>query len=505
MKVEDKIAKERYLQKIAFAKSAGARFANETAEERKANIEACRKNPRLMVERYFPHYADAPCADFQIEWAKMVQKNPTFKGFCQWGRALAKSVWNDIFLPFWLWLQGEPVYLVIIGNSYERAEQLLEDIKAEFEANPRILADFGEQKQLGTWEDGFFITKGGFIGQALGMGQNTRGLRVKNKRPTFIVADDLEDKEINKNPRRQEEVVKWIDTALIPTMDGKYRRFVQANNRFAPVMIQTMLQQKHPKWKVHQVNAYDPVTYAPTWVGKYNDTYFYELVYGSDGIGELAANAEYNNSPYIEGVIFKEEQFQWVKLPQLRTMEYIIGHWDIAYAGNATSDYNAVVVQGIKERKFYVIDTFCRQTKMRAAVEWMCQFQKHLPAGVVVHWQYEAQFWNDEVQRTIREVEKETGITLNLTKRTLDRTRKIDRIMSMQPYYQNGRVFYNEALKGSVDMQTGTGQLKSIEPQYKTHDDWPDAHQICTTDLEAYMPNNSFKVLMGKMKTFNRW
>ena len=30
MKVEDKIAKERYLQKIAFDKSAGARIANET-------------------------------------------------------------------------------------------------------------------------------------------------------------------------------------------------------------------------------------------------------------------------------------------------------------------------------------------------------------------------------------------------------------------------------------------------------------------------------------------
>ena len=66
MRAEDKIAKERYLQKIAFAKSAGSRFANETAEERKANIEACRKNPRLMVERYFPHSADASCADFPI-------------------------------------------------------------------------------------------------------------------------------------------------------------------------------------------------------------------------------------------------------------------------------------------------------------------------------------------------------------------------------------------------------------------------------------------------------
>ena len=65
-------------------------------------------------------------------------------------------------------------------------DRLLEDLRAEFEANPRILADFGEQMQIGSWEAGFFITKGGFIGQALGMGQSVRGLRVKNKRPTHL-------------------------------------------------------------------------------------------------------------------------------------------------------------------------------------------------------------------------------------------------------------------------------------------------------------------------------
>ena len=114
-------------------------------------------------------------------------------------------------------------------------------------------------------------------------------------------------------------------------MDGQYKRFIQANNRFAPVMIQTMLQEAHPKWVVHQVNAYDPVTFEPTWKSKYSEDYFRELVEGADGIGALAANAEYNNSPHIEGVIFKDEQFQWSEnIPRIDHYEMIIAHWDVA-------------------------------------------------------------------------------------------------------------------------------------------------------------------------------
>jgi hypothetical protein len=504
MKTEDKIRIERYKQKLEFARSSGSKFAFETAAERKSAIEECKRDPRKMVERYFPHYADAPCADFQIEWALKLEKNPTFKGFCQWGRALAKSVWNDVFIPFWLWMRGEPIYFVLIGNNYDKAEQLLEDIKAEFEANPRIIADFGEQKKLGTWQDGFFITKDGFIGQALGMGQSVRGLRVKNKRPTHIVGDDLEDKEINKNPKRQKQVADWIDRDLIPTMEGKYRRFIQANNRFAPVMIQTMLQDSHPKWFVHQVNAYDPVTYVPTWKGKYSDTYFFEMVHGDDGIGELAANAEYNNSPHIEGVIFKDEQFQWVKLPRIDHFETILGHWDIAYAGNATSDYNAVVVQGLKEKKFYVIDCFCKRTKMREAVEWMCFFQKIQPPSVIILWQYEAQFWNDEVQRILDEVQAEKGVKLNIVKKKIGGNKQ-SRILSLQSYYQNSRIFYNEKLKGVNDMKVGTSQLKGIEPGYKVHDDWPDAHEAGVKELELYTPKRSGKPMIGKMQRQNAW
>ncbi|MCT4238460.1 hypothetical protein [Elizabethkingia anophelis] len=507
MKIKDKIALERYKQKLEFARSAGSHFAFETKEQRRAAIEECKKDPRKMVERYFPHYADAPCADFQIEWARKVEKNPNFKGFCQWGRALAKSVWNDIFIPFWLWLRGEPIYLVIIGNSEDRAKQLLEDIRAEFEANPRILADFGEQKQIGTWEEGFFITKGGFIGQALGMGQNVRGLRIKNKRPTHIVGDDLEDKDINKNPKRQKAVADWVDRDLIPTMDGKYKRFIQANNRFAPVMIQTILQEAHPKWFVHQVNAFDPVTYEPTWKGKYDNNYFYDLVNGDDGIGSLAANAEYNNTPHVEGTIFKDEQFQWVDLPRIDHFEIIIGRWDVAYAGNSTSDYNAIPVQGLKGRDFYLIDGFCKQCKMRDAVLWMCEFQKSLPASVQIFWYYEAQFWNDELQRVLDEVQKETGVYLGIVKKDSSKVHKYLRMLGLQPYFQNSRIYFNKKIKAKNDIQIGLAQLKGIEPGYKTHDDWPDAMKEGISDLELYVGagGKTASYRTGKMRGVNRW
>jgi phage terminase large subunit-like protein len=484
MKRSDKIAIERYKKKLELVRSSGTVNAWETEAEKQERIQRAKKDPKFTASYYFPHFATSECADFQIVFAIMVLRNPTFKGFAEWGRALAKSVWCTIIIPFWLWINGEPMYEVIIGNSNKRATQLLEDIRAEFEANPRIIADFGEQHNPGSWEDGFFITKGGFIGQALGTGQSVRGLRVGSKRPTYIVPDDIEIKDTIKNPKRQMEIVKWIKGDLIPTMDGPYRRFIQANNRAYPTMIQTILQERHPKWKIHHVKAYNPVTYKPTWYQKYDDQYFKNI---ESDIGRLAALAEYNNEPHIEGSIFKEEHIQWGKMPRLDYFKIIVGHWDVAFAGSATSDYNAIKVWGLKDMDFWQIDCFVKRTKMRAAIEWICQFQMSLPSNIIVHWTFEAQFWNDEIARTIFEVEMQYGIKLNIVKVNIPKVKKYDRMLTMHPYYQNGRIYYNIKKKGHNDTQVGLSQLFGLEPGYRTNDDSPDADEQCITRLSKYI------------------
>jgi predicted phage terminase large subunit-like protein len=502
MKAADRKALEAYKKKLEFARAAGVASAFEPAEAKAARIERCKKDYSFFLSYYFPQYATSECSDFHAEWANKVAKNKLFKGFCEWGRGLAKSVSNDIALPFWLWLRGEEVYFVLIGNSHNRAKQLLDDLMAEFEANPRIINDFGEQKQEGTWESGFFITKGGFIGQALGMGQSVRGLRVKHLRPTHIVCDDMETKEVINNPARQNKIVRWIEQDLLPTMDGPVRRFALAQNRASIRMIQTILQDKHPKWFVHNIKAFDPVTYKPRWKEKYDDDYYYELAEGDEGIGLLACLAEYNGEPHIEGEIFKDDQIQWIKLPRMDHFKHIVAHWDVAYAGTQTSDFNAIRIWGLQGRNFYYIDSFVKQTKMRAALEYMADVQISLEnTNVIIHWQFEAQFWNDEVERTIQEVEDEYDIELRLRKVQV-KGNKYDRILTLQPYYQNGRIYYNEQKKAHNDTAVGIAQLKGIEPGYKTHDDAPDADEQCIQELSKYVTRDARKgsneIRMGK-------
>lgn len=498
MKREDKIALLRYQEKLKLIRSSGGTIdPNESIADKKARIARAKKDVRFLVKHYFPHYATSECADFQVKSAEKTLKDPLDKNFDEWGRGLAKSVWDDIIKPFWLWINDQAHYMVIVTTSKDRAEELLEDLKAEFEANERIINDFGEQKNLGQWEKGFFITKSGFIGKALGAGQSVRGLRVKNQRPDYIVVDDLETKETIANPKRQKKLADWIERDLIPTMDGNIRRFQYANNRFAPVMIQTILQGRHPNWRVTHVKAFDPVTYLPTWKEKYHDTYYKELC---DEIGLLAALAEYNNEPHIEGEIFKEEHIQWGKLPRLDHLKIIIGHWDVAFAGSATSDFNAVKVWGLKDTDFWQIDCFVKRSKMRAPIEWMCQFQLALPKNVIVHWRFEAQFWNDEIERTIAEVEAMYGIKLNIIKVTIPKVKKYDRMLTMHPYYQNGRIYYNEKKKSHNDTLVGISQLFGLEPGYKTNDDSPDADEQCITELSKYVYSSrtASKPLTGK-------
>lgn len=505
MKREDKIRVERYLKHIELVESSVKVNPYETLLEQKQAIEQCKKSFKACVERYFPHYATSEVPDFHIDFSNRVKRNKTIKAFLEWGRALAKSTFANTLLPFWLWINDEPVYFVLVGNNADRGKQLLDDIRAEFEANPQIIKDFGLQHNPGSWEEGFFITRSGFIGQSMGMGQSVRGLRFKSKRPTLIVMDDCETKYLVQNPARQEKMAKWVERDLIPTMDGDYRRFLQANNRFAPKMIQTILQERHPDWHVDRVNAYDPVTFEPTWKSKYTADYFRQI---EQEIGSLAARSEYNNSPHIEGTIFTEKEIQWGAAPKLNQFKIIFGFWDVAYSGTSTSDYNAIVVQGLKERDFWVMDIFCKQSKMSVALEWMCRYQLALPDTVVVHWVFEAQFWNDSVESAIRDAEKLFNVRLNLIKRNNPKTGKYDRMLRLQPYYQNGRIFYNEKLKHSNDAQVALAQLYGIEPGYKSKDDYPDAHQGGISELEKYVVfsgDGTGNFQSGKYKSKNTW
>ena len=207
---------------------------------------------------------------------------------------------------------------------------------------------------------------------------------------------------------------------------------------------------------------------------------------------------------------FSEDAIQWTKVPDWNEFEMIISHWDIAYTDNETSDYNAVKLWGVKERKFYLIDCFVKQCRMKVACNYMCELRKQIPQSANVLFQYESQFWNEEVQRNIDEAEEAHRVILNLMKVDNPKTDKLGRMLKMVPYFQNSRIYYNEALKSHNDTQVGIMQLCAVEEGSAEHDDSPDADQQAISALEKYTtptrkPADGKSWKAGRMKQTYNW
>jgi predicted phage terminase large subunit-like protein len=272
-------------------------------------------------------------------------------------------------------------------------------------------------------------------------------------------------------------------------------------------MIQTRLLKERKGWVLHEVKAYDPVTYEPTWPEKYTAD-FWRHKESPEGDGILATKAEYQHEPHVEGSIFTDELFNWGKPPRIDHVQFIVGHWDVAYAGTASADFNAVRVWGLsKDNRYWLLGTFCKQTKMDAAIRWMVDFDKHLPESVVVHWQYEAQFWNDALESTLQQVCKEERYELLISKAERSKANKYDRMLTMHPYYQNGRVWFSDKLQADSDSVVALDQIKGIEPGYNSHDDAPDADEQAFSILsrEAVTREYPDPVFGGRGRPTNTW
>jgi predicted phage terminase large subunit-like protein len=331
------------------------------------------------------------------------------------------------------------------------------------------------------------------------MGQSPRGLRHRQFRPDYIVADDLDTKEVCRNPKRLREYANWICEDLLGTLDERGSRFVQVNNIFAPQTILTYIRDHKKGFQFIQQNATDTAL-NPLWPEKYSQAFYQNQL---DAMGPLSFQAEYNNAPYLEGTIFRQEAINWSTIPRLDHFEHIIGYWDVAYSDAKTADFNAIKIWGLKEGKFYLIKAMVQQCKMEVAIKWMFDYTARLPESVRVNWYFESQFWNDALKMVYKEVASKYQHSISLIQAERPKGNKFDRIMAMLPFYQQGRICYNQAERANGDMQVGIAQLLAIEPGYKSHDDSPDADAAALDLLNKYQRGAAFRPRVGAYKSYS--
>ena len=498
-------AQEKWKQHCETVQAATAVNISETAAQRLARIRRLRSDYAAFVDYYFPHWTvnpetgkATPCAQFHIDAANKILKNRNLKAGFMWHRGAAKSTNMDVFVPMWLMIQEhrEINVMVLVGKSEDNAKTLLGDIQAELQYNQRYIADFGEQYNAGSWEEGEFVTRSEVAFFARGRGQSPRGLRYRSHRPDYVVIDDLDDDELVESPARVSKLFDWVRSALFGTLDGGRGRFFMVGNLIAKNSVLA-------KWceiktvHVSRVNIYDRagrISWAAKWA--HDEVKQLEAV-----AGYRAFQKEYMNNPIIEGAVFKNEWIRWGKRPAWSKFSEIVLYIDPSFRGSTKNDYKAAKLWGKVGTTLYHLRAFVRQCSVAEMVRWCYDLYEWARAqGIAVRWYMEANFMQDTILDEFRREGELRGYQLPITGDKRKKPDKFQRVEAISPLWERGFVIYDESQRDDPDMLAGIDQTLAFEKGMRGHDDAPDADEGAIWILQRDTRVQSFTPSFGMRK-----
>jgi hypothetical protein len=113
-------------------------------------------------------------------------------------------------------------YAVIVCATVDRAAQRLGSIKTELETNEDIEWIFGGSPRGKVWQETRIVLANGVCIDAIGAGQNTRGMKYLTARPSFAFIDDIEENtQSNDNvstPEKRDELRRWFRGTFLPAL-----------------------------------------------------------------------------------------------------------------------------------------------------------------------------------------------------------------------------------------------------------------------------------------------
>lgn len=221
----------------------------------------------------------------------------------------AHSLFNEV--------RNEKHNTVIVSDTEEQADEIIEVLKTELTENPMLQLDFPEVCGQGArWRIGEIRTRQGNKFKAYGSGQKIRGAKKVNKRPDAVYLDDLENEDHAENPRLRDKLEKWIARVIQP--------LGEAGSKIDIIYVGTVLCQdsvlartlKNPFWRSVLFSAIvkypERMDLWEEWENIYRNTP------KTNEQNEKAAQAFYVAN---EAEMLRGSEVSWVKRPLLTLMK----------------------------------------------------------------------------------------------------------------------------------------------------------------------------------------
>lgn len=241
----------------------------------------------------------------------------------------------------------------------------------------------------------------------------------------------------------------------------------------------------------------------PVWADKWTKE---EAQAYKDFVGYRAWEKEFMHNPITDGTIFKHEWIRFKRMPGLDKYDMLVCYTDPSFKSTTANDYKACRLWGKIGTELHLIDTYVRQDTVSGMVRWLYNLYESLPENVVVTFYMEANFMQDIILDEFATEGNIRGYQLPIMPDTRKKPEKIQRIEAVSPLWERGFVFYNEALKGTPDMEVGIEQTLALERGSRVHDDAPDADEGAIWFLQRNSRQETFKpVSIPRRHPKNSW
>lgn len=476
---------------------------------------------------YFPEYHPVEDAVFHPELVQTLNWMSAARGSkiaIAAPRGSAKSTIISMeYIIYSICLRLED-FILLVSSTAGHAEESLAIVKRELESNERLRKDFPEVCELDKkpeprrWARHEIITKNGVRVTALGVGQNIRGKRHNQHRPTLIILDDLEGNEMVQNEDSRYKLVDWFEKSVLK---AGYNRtnfiFAGTIHHYGSLLAQYTDPSQAPGWQKRIYRSIIKWSEAANewqaWANIFRGTQeyggesgpevakaffeanrdrmlagtevlwpqresYYDLMAMREQEGEISFDSEKQNEPVNPRDCFfrvEDMQFWDDKYPDeaalLKSMPYpmIYAACDPSMGKSKThGDFSAIItgVYNTANKTLYVLDADMERRQPENLIEALLGCHKSRDIQVLG---VESNGFQELLVDLLKQRAAKDGIHLSIDEIKNDKD-KIARIQALQPFIKAGKIQFRRKHRALVE------QLKYF-PKGK-HDDGPDALEM---------------------------
>lgn len=218
-------------------------------------VEACKTDPNFFSRFGMPDVHEYDLPEFYSEvWFFLIARiltvrdtlHSVFRFALGLPRGHAKTTFSKLLVAYGV-LFGLFDFVLIVGSSEDRAQDILDDING-------ILGSDNVRKVFGDWNSPRAVERDtrevkirNFLGReiilaAVGAGTALRGINIRNRRPGFILLDDVQTKENDESFTERDRLLRWILSTLLKSRDPKHCFIFYIGNMYSEQCILKQLQ-----------------------------------------------------------------------------------------------------------------------------------------------------------------------------------------------------------------------------------------------------------------------